>query len=324
VIRYRFGQDDLLRTRFAIAPLMELIGAFYVLRRPERFVVHRRWLEWAAPRVRDLDLSLLDAAAPFGGPYWPVFVSPPPREPHPTIEAELGRVGETPPEQVVTEITQRYPDHLPAAARPFVDDPVGALGELVGQMRALWDAALAPRWVSISALLESELTSRARSLVAVGSRAAFADLHPSVSWEASCLTVRPVGKGAADVDLAGRGLLLIPSAFTWPQVWPRTDPPWDPALVYPPSGIGDLWEPAGADDTALESLIGRRRARILRELDRPAATLDLAGRMRVSAGGISDHLSVLRRAGLVTRRRDRRRVVYARTLAGDTHCRPGG
>jgi DNA-binding transcriptional ArsR family regulator len=67
-----------------------------------------------------------------------------------------------------------------------------------------------------------------------------------------------------------------------------------------------------------------KRAQILRELDRPAATLDLAGRMRVSAGGISDHLSVLRRAGLVTRRRDGRRVVYARTLAGDALCRPVG
>jgi len=41
VIRYRFGQNDLLRTRFAIAPLMELIGAVYVLRDPARFVVHQ-------------------------------------------------------------------------------------------------------------------------------------------------------------------------------------------------------------------------------------------------------------------------------------------
>lgn len=320
MIDFRFGQDDLLRTRFAIAPLMELIGAFYVLRRPARYAVHRRWLEWAAPRVRDLDLSLLDAATPFGGPYWPVFVSPPPREPHPAVETELDRVAATPPAQVVAELTQRYRHEMPADARPFVEDPARALATLVGQMRALWHAVLAPRWSTISALLEAELTARARSLVAVGSRAAFADLHPSVRWDADRLTVAPAVK-AADVDLAGRGLLLIPSAFTWPRVWPRTDPPWDPALVYPPAGIGDLWEPNGPDDEALESLIGRRRAWILRELDRPGATLDLAGRMGVSAGGISDHLSVLRRAGLVTRRRDGRRVVYARTLAGDTLCR---
>jgi DNA-binding transcriptional ArsR family regulator len=324
VIRYRFGRNDLLRTRFAIAPLMELIGAFYVLRRPERYVVHRPWVEWAAPRLRHLDLTLLDAAAPFGGSYWPVFPSPPPQVPHPTIEAELARVRETQPAAAAAEIRRRYPDRVPAAARPFVDDPARALRELVRQMRALWDAALASKWVTISALLESEIASRAQSLVAVGSRAAFADLHPSVSWETDYLRVQPTAKSATEADLAGRGLLLIPSAFTWPEVWPRTDPPWDPALVYPPAGIGNLWTSGRSDDTALDSLIGRRRARILRELDRPAATVELAGRMGVSAGGISDHLSVLRRAGLVTPHREGRRVVYTRTSSGDVLRGPGG
>ena len=319
MIRYRFGQDDLLRTRFAIAPLMELLGAFYVLRRPERYVVHRRWVEWAAPRVGDLDLSLFDVAAPFGGPYWPVFVSPPPREPHPTIDAELARVRATRPERVVAEITRRYPSGVPAAGRSLVDDPTGALAALVDQMRAFWDAVLASRWTTISALLEGEVASRARSLVALGSQAAFADLHPFVSWEAGVLSVHPTVKESVELDLAGRGLLLIPSAFTWPSVWPRTDAPWDPALVYPPSGIGDLWQPAGPDN-ALATLIGSRRARILRELDRPAATLQLARRLGVSPGAVSDHLSVLRRAGLVTRRREGRLVIYARTAQGDTLC----
>jgi Helix-turn-helix domain len=320
VIRYRFGQLDLLRTRFAIAPLMELLGAFYVLRRPERSVVHRRWVESAAPRVRDLDLTLLDAAAPFGGPYWPVFLSPPPQVPHPTIDAELDRVAATPPAQVAAEIRLRYQEELPLAARPFVDEPSAALGVLVAQMRSLWAAALAPRWSTIAGFLESEIAARARSLVAVGSQAAFADLHPAVSWSPGILSLRPTGRPPADVDLAGRGLLLIPSAFTWPLVWPRIDPPWDPALVYPPSGIGDLWESGQPDGAALDALVGRRRARILRDLDRPAATLDLADRLGISAGGVSDHLSVLRRAGLVTRRREGRRVVYARTTAGDGLC----
>jgi DNA-binding transcriptional ArsR family regulator len=320
VIRYRFGQDDLLRTRLAIAPLMELLGAFYVLRRPERYVVHRRWVEWAAPRVRGLDLSLLAVAAPFGGSYWPVFISPPPREPHPTIDAELARVRATRPGHVVAEITRRYPSGVPAAGQSLIDEPAGALDELVDQMRAFWNAALAPQWTTICALLESEVASRARSLVALGSRAAFTDLHSTVTWDAGILSVHPIAKEAAEVELAGRGLLLIPSAFTWPTVWPRTDPPWDPALVYPPSGVGDLWQSAGSDDEALATLIGHRRARILRELDRPAATLQLARRLGVGPGGVSDHLSVLRRAGLVTRRREGRLVIYTRTAQGDALC----
>ena len=50
----------------------------------------------------------------------------------------------------------------------FVSDPAGTLAELVEQMRTFWDAALAPWWTRISALLESEIASRARRLVAVG------------------------------------------------------------------------------------------------------------------------------------------------------------
>jgi DNA-binding transcriptional ArsR family regulator len=40
--------------------------------------------------------------------------------------------------------------------------------------------------------------------------------------------------------------------------------------------------------------------------------------MQVSPGGVSDHLSILRRAGLVSRRREGRRVIYTRTTIGDT------
>jgi len=125
VVRYRFGRDDLLRTRFAIAPLMDLIGAFYLLRDPGRAVVHRPWVTWAQPRTAGLDLSLFDVAAPLGGGgFWPVFIGPPPQVPHAEIGGEFERVRATPPSQVKTEIMATYPRGL-AAARPFLDDPEG-------------------------------------------------------------------------------------------------------------------------------------------------------------------------------------------------------
>ena len=81
-----------------------------------------------------------------------------------------------------------------------------------------------------------------------------------MSWDHGDLVVHPTRKPPAEVDLAGRGLLLVPAVFTWPTVWPRTGPPGT-RLVYPPPGIGDLWTyGAGAGD-ALESLLGHRRAR---------------------------------------------------------------
>ena len=192
MIRYRFGQNDLLRTRFAIAPLMELIGAVYVLRDPARFVVHQPWAEWARPRTEQLDLALLDIATPFGTPFWPVFIGPPPRAPHAEVKDELERVLATPPEQVIAEIKRTYPGGVPQGGQPFVDDPAGTLGELVQQMRTFWDVAMAPWWTRISALLESEIAARARRLVAVGPRRPSpVCTRPCAGTRAPCTSTRP-------------------------------------------------------------------------------------------------------------------------------------
>ena len=137
------------------------------------------------------------------------------------------------------------------------------------------------------------------------------------SWDGRDLTVSPTTLAPRDVDLDGRGLLLIPSVLAW-VVWPRVDPPWDPALTYQPPGVGDLW---------LQRHVVRRGARRAgRPSPRRAAALPGApgldaGRWRCrtgwSPGGVSSHLAVLRRTGLVVRRREGREVVYSRTAAGD-------
>jgi DNA-binding transcriptional ArsR family regulator len=123
------------------------------------------------------------------------------------------------------------------------------------------------------------------------------------------------------VELAGRGLLLVPCAFHWPGVGAMFDPPWQPSLIYAPRGIALLWEPPEAGDApaadALAPLLGERRARILLTLREPASTTELAARLAASPAGVSEHLKVLRRAGLISGRRDGRSVRYARTVAGD-------
>lgn len=158
------------------------------------------------------------------------------------------------------------------------------------------------------------------SLVAGGLGAAFGDLHPDVAWEGDHLVVDPSGKVPADVALAGRGLLLIPAVFSWPTPWPRTDPPWEPALVYPPTGAGSLWVASAHAGDPLEGVLGEGRARLLRDLAEPGSTTELARRLGVSAGGVSDHLAALAQAGLATRRREGARVVSSRTALGDLLC----
>jgi len=317
VIAYRFGQDDLLRTRFAISPLMELAGSVEALRQPERFSVHAPWIAWAAPRVTTVESELLDAVIPLNARWYPDFVSPPPREPQAQLEGELRRVLSTDHAQVARELCRAYPDGVPPTARILLDDPARGLERLVAQMRAWWDAVLAPKWEAILAMVESEVAGRGRRLAEVGPSAAFADLNDSVRWHDGRVEI--AAKDEREVDLGGRGLLLVPAAFAWPDVWPMTDPPWQPAIVYAPRGVAELWAPAtrASATQALQELLGARRAAVLAALDRPASTAELAVRLHASPAGVSAHLQVLTRAGLVSGRRHGRHVLYGRTPAGE-------
>ena len=190
-VRYRFGRHDLLRTRFAISPLIELAAATYVLRLPSQFPEHRAWIEEVVPRVAGLSLDLVHAASPLGRTMWPNFDAPPPVVPHAGIDEELDRLAVTDPGLVRSDVLRAHPEGVPTEARPYVDDPGAALSGMVAQSRALWEAALAPWWPRMSAFLESEIAARARRLVATGSEAAFADLDASVRWDGRDLTVSP-------------------------------------------------------------------------------------------------------------------------------------
>lgn len=314
-ICYRFGHYDLLRTRFAISPLIELAAATYVLRLPRQFPEHKPWLQDVAPRASGLSLDRLYAALPIGRTSWPNFNAPPPVVPHPQIEDELDRLAATDPGLVRSDLLRAYPDGVPGAARMFVDDPASGLAEFVAEARTFWEVALAPWWSKISTFLEGEIAYRSRRLVTLGGSEAFAGLDPSVTWDGQHLVLTSATMAPRKVVLGGRGLLLIASALAW-GVWPRVEPPWDPALTYQPAGVGDVWLNVPRAD-ALERLIGRRRATLLRSLQHPASTQTLARRTGWTPSGVNSHLAVLHQTGLLTRRREGRHVIYSRTATGD-------
>jgi DNA-binding transcriptional ArsR family regulator len=72
----------------------------------------------------------------------------------------------------------------------------------------------------------------------------------------------------------------------------------------------------------LTALLGRTRARLLIALAEPNSTTALARRLAVTPGAVSQHLSVLRSSGLVTRTRVAGSVLYRRTPKGDTLAGP--
>jgi DNA-binding transcriptional ArsR family regulator len=74
-----------------------------------------------------------------------------------------------------------------------------------------------------------------------------------------------------------------------------------------------MWETTRTRSTGLAGVLGGTRARLLVELVQPATTTQLAGRLGLTAPGVSQHLQRLRDAGLVTADRDGREVRYRRT-----------
>ena len=139
-------------------------------------------------------------------------------------------------------------------------------------------------------------------------------LHEKVSMDEHGVHV--ADRFAATVSLAGRGLVLMPSAFVWPGIAVVTDEPWQPTIAYPARGIAGLWERPPPAPEALVTLLGRTRATLLASLDRPASTTALAGGTSMSPAGASRHLIALRDAGLVTGSRHGHEVRYSRTRLG--------
>lgn len=68
----------------------------------------------------------------------------------------------------------------------------------------------------------------------------------------------------------------------------------------------------------ISRLLGSGRARVLRELSRPATSTRFARVLDLSRGTVSAHLAVLRDTGIVTGGRTGRNVVYRLTGRGES------
>ena len=322
-LHLRFGTEDLLRCRFALSPLCETHEAVRTLRRTERHSYHLPWLRRIHGAVADLDLSPLWLLMPVTGGYTPDFLGPPPTS---SVAAsfgdELEQMRACDPSLAGAEIARSLAC-TPGAAesargRAMLEDPARAVRELADLTQRAWEALVAPDWPRVRDLLEADIAYRARQLAETGLEGLFTDLHPGrVSWREGRLSVRTAFRDVMVQELDGRGVLLVPSAFIWPDVVSGFAQPWQPTVLYPARGVGGLWQRPTPDSVqALAGLLGPNRAAVLAELEEPASTTSLAVRLGLAPSSVSAHLSALRDAGLLTSRRAHRHVLYERTPLG--------
>lgn len=322
MLRARIGSEALLRCRFARSPLMETILAVRVLGRadPTMRPYHLPWLDDAAQRLEDLDLTTLRIVSPRSG-WTPDFLSPPPERSHTDIATELARVRATPAAQVELEVrrslTERAGEPLPDGAARLLEDPTATRDRLADLLEACWVRVVEPHWARLEALFDADISYRTNVLAQDGLVRVLNGLDPDLTYRDGEL--RREQSTEATHDLQGDGLLLIPSAFTWPNTIWVVDPPWQPTVVYPARGVAELWRPhrplGGAD--VLGRLLGATRATLLLSLAEPASTRTLARRHELAPATVSGHLAALAGAGLASRRRTGREVLYGLTELGE-------
>jgi DNA-binding transcriptional ArsR family regulator len=328
---HRLTVDDLAQFRFAPSPMWEVVTSFRVLRDPGGHPVHGPWFDQVRPRLAAAGLLTGRFAALMRARgYLPDFLNPPPADASPTLEGELAAIVATPDEQLAEDLdvldrslreegsSSSSNSREAAHTARFRTAPEQAKAELAAEIAQYWEIALAPYWSRIRTLLEADVFHRARQMAEHGAVRLFDDLHPDLSWNSGTLKMLHRQRVLCRDDNAP-GLVLVPSAFAWNRVLTRAWPGDVPQLCYGARGVGTIFTRRHAQPSeAVAAVIGRSRALLLAELAAPASTTELAERTGMSAGGVSEHLTALRGAGMVSAHRAGRTVLYARTAVAES------
>ncbi|WP_405853860.1 winged helix-turn-helix domain-containing protein [Streptomyces sp. NBC_01515] len=314
MLRIHFTDADLVRTRMAaeLDPLWEIGLSLHRFQTRQGRWAHAEWYRDTRQRLTETELDrvvrttllpLFPRAA-----YYPDFLNP--AEAADGLDAGLAAIVATPVERIRREV-----EHFasitgaPAWAGRLVEREVRE--DLTDCLRRYYDTAIAPYRERAQARIEAERSIRARALLHGGAEALLRGLGPSIRWQAPVLhVVYPAGD--CDLQLGGRGLLLMPSYFCWGWPIALADPSLPPVLVYPLLHE----DPAPTNTAPLTVLLGRTRAVVLRATAAGATTGELARAAGVSAPAASQHTTALRDAGLISSHRHGPTVLHTLTPLG--------
>ena len=314
--------DLLARSRFVVSPFSEAVAAAMILDRPNP--PGTPWIRSFRALHREAYLGMLAedelraVAAqhmwrPRHGevPGWIAdFLGLPPLGGGATFADELDQLAAWDDDRIRAEIRQFAVGPLPAAL-----GRAGLRDAVAGILRWVWTTTLASDWPRRRRVLEADILTRTSRLASHGWAGVFGTLSPHSSWLGGG-RLQINGYELPDRDLSqARKLDFVPAhSYTG---WDMLELPHRYGLVYPVSGaLADIGS-ARASADGLARLIGPNRARILRLLDGPRSTTQLAALTGLPPGAVSSHLRVLLEGGAVLRRRAGREVLYWRTSLGD-------
>ncbi|MDR7276556.1 ArsR/SmtB family transcription factor [Catenuloplanes atrovinosus] len=320
MIRIHLDEPTRERTRLAISPLREVVSGVELVHRTRQgrdapwpyaeWAAHAAEVLRATPETGPLRLYALLYGTEHARPT-PDAVQPPPPSARPALADELALLRSTPHEVIAAQCAKHYPEGVPDVLRSYLDSTADSFGRLADAVEAFWELAIAPHWPAMRAVLEEEIVLRARVLAEHGPEAVLRGLSGTAGWDAPVLSL-PKRRESA---LAGgdRRLLLVPLVLACDRATVSTDDPATLMITYPARGAAVLsarTAPAPPDRDRLALLIGAGRAAVLRALTEPATTSGLAAVLGRAPSTVSEQLTGLQEAGLVSRSRVERQVFY--------------
>jgi DNA-binding transcriptional ArsR family regulator len=317
MLRVHFTPEDLARVRMAPGPdhLWEISNSIQTLQRRDGGHAFGAWRRWAQPRLPSSCRRLLSPLLPPSG-YSPDFLTPTYGDGG-SLQAAVQTLVSTPPPRLRSDLARVATSRpLPGWAGHLAGGDAAVREQLGRAVRDYHLRALAPFWHRIHAHIDADRIVRLRSLLEGGVDGLLSGLGPQFRWRP------PVLEANYPVDhqlwLKGRGLVLQPSFFCWPTPVTLADGDLQPILVYPIEHAED-WtgrHPVERDSGPLGPLLGHTRAAVLRATRTGSTTGELARLLGVTHPAISQHVKVLRAAGLVTTVRSAGRSLHVATAQG--------
>jgi DNA-binding transcriptional ArsR family regulator len=340
MLKIELDHKALANTRFVISPLSTAVSALLLLRDGAP-AVGGDWRNLVLGAVRRKRLRLLGSLFSGNWKYVPDFITPEPASAEPSVEGELHAVATTAGARVRFELDAMVSGDLargqsgrgasPALREILLRGETAFAERAAVELATLWSAVIAPRWSHLRTRLEADIAYRSRVLARQGLAAVLAELHPQLYWHDGVLSA-PRFQG----DVSGStGLILAPTVFDngLLVVVDATSVPAhrQPQFTYPALPGRDAPPEDGAPEAdGRNSILGATRAMLLADLQPGRTTSELGERHYLSAGTVSYHLRILHRAGLVTRTRSGKRVLYECTARGaglltiPAHAGPAG
>jgi DNA-binding transcriptional ArsR family regulator len=291
VLTIRFTSDDVARTRLAAAPdpVWELVLALQMLRPQRGDLLFSSWRRDARAAMQGAGLGRIGQLLSLRAAQWAALTP---------------NVGYFPDFVTATEPLQLAAGRSSLAVR------------LTEGLQQTHELLVVPYLRSIRLAIHRDRHLRLAALAGDGVEGLFASLQPMASWSQG--EIRIPQRRDQELSLDGRGLLLIPSYFRVCGPLTLFGSQRQPVLIYPVQPGADSL-PVGNSRVpeSLAALIGLNRAAVLHELaSRERNTSELARRVGISAGSVSEHTTALRDAGLITSHRDRNRMLHRVTDLG--------